>query len=303
MELNNDELIDKIRPDPDKYYTCIKYFSSKGFTLLMRLITKINKYPQLKKYLENYIQKNPASINEKNSAGWTAIMLAVGQNDQHNSLGETVKLLIKNGAAVNEKNLSGWNALMIAVMYNNNGNNIKLLLEYKSHTNFRDVHGKTALMLAIMCNDTESVLVTLKLLLKYGADTNLQSNDGTTSLMAAIIYTTKYTFEIAQLLLKYKADPNLFDDDGLPAIMWAARMDPSAKIIKLLLEWGADTKTLYSHNLDDEGIMISLNKALTMMNKEQMDKIECYKKMIKNDPNGEYIESLKEDCLKKDKVE
>jgi ankyrin repeat protein len=79
----------------------------------------------------------------------------------------------------------------------------------------------------------------MKLLLKEGASVNLQSQSGATALIWAATDLDK-----VRLLIAHGANVNLATKRGRTALLVAAMSDPSAAIVKLLLEKGADSKAV-----------------------------------------------------------
>ena len=91
-------------------------------------------------------------VNSKDSDGWTALMLAVGNN--HNSI---VKLLLDQPAVdVNMKDDFGWTALHCAA-YKSNAEGARMLLLHKNFNsaNVTDIDGDTALIIAVKYRNEE----------------------------------------------------------------------------------------------------------------------------------------------------
>ena len=176
---------------------------SKGCTLLMKAAKAGNNWE-----LKNLISSG-ASINLKDSDGWTALMYAV-RYQENTSI---VELLIEAGADVRLKNNYDVSALMLAATYNGNPEILRKLLNYYSASEKEVVqsfvlmlsdnyssdyskaakvdtfiekaislnsfyNGKTPLMYAAQyCSST----VVIKKLLEYGAGTSIRSADGKTA--------------------------------------------------------------------------------------------------------------------------
>src|SRR5580698_8215710 len=103
--------------DPNKEYWCTPFVKSKGFTKLMKLVLMGDKYlDEIKKEL----LINPSTINIKNTAGWTALMIST-INTNTKSSNTIIKLLLEHKANVNDKNNYGWTSLMMASTYSNAG--------------------------------------------------------------------------------------------------------------------------------------------------------------------------------------
>src|SRR5205085_73496 len=83
------------------------------FTKLMRYVMMTNANPELLTDISSMIKNNPKLLNEKNHAGWTALMLACRNSNTQSSV-QTVKLLINAKADLNLKTNKEWTALMMA---------------------------------------------------------------------------------------------------------------------------------------------------------------------------------------------
>ena len=176
---------------------------SRGCTLLMKAAKAGNNWE-----LKNLINSG-ASINLKDSDGWTALMYAV-RYQENTSI---VEQLIEAGANVKAKNNYDVSALMLAATYNGNPEILRKLLTYYSPSEKEVVqafvlmlsdnyssdyskaakvdtfiekaislnsfyNGKTPLMYAAQyCSST----IIIKKLLEYGAGTSIRSADGKTA--------------------------------------------------------------------------------------------------------------------------
>ena len=176
---------------------------SRGCTLLMKAAKAGNNWE-----LKNLINSG-ASINLKDSDGWTALMYAV-RYQENTSI---VEQLIEAGADVKVKNNYDVSALMLAATYNGNPEILRKLLNYYSPSEKEVVqsfvlmlsdnyssdyskaakvdtfiekaislnsfyNGKTPLMYAAQyCSST----IVIKKLLEYGAGTSIRSADGKTA--------------------------------------------------------------------------------------------------------------------------
>ena len=176
---------------------------AKGCTLLMKAAKAGNNWE-----LKNLINSG-ASVNLKDTDGWTALMYAV-RYQENTSI---IEQLIEAGADVRVKNNYDVSALMIAATYNGNPEILRKLLTYYSPSEKEVVqafvlmlsdnyssdyskaakvdtfieksislnsfyNGKTPLMYAAQhCSST----VVIKKLLEYGAGTSIRSADGKTA--------------------------------------------------------------------------------------------------------------------------
>ena len=93
---------------------------------------------------------NGADVNAKNHYGWTALMIAVVNNQNP----EIVKALIYAGADVNAKNKNG-TVLMNAVLLNENPEVIKALIDAGADVNAKNKEGNTALSIATILNKSD----------------------------------------------------------------------------------------------------------------------------------------------------
>ena len=195
-------------PSDDDYTSYQKIGSpdtadNKGVTLLMKAAKAGNNWE-----LKNLITSG-ATINLKDSDGWTALMYAV-RYQENTSI---VEQLIEAGADVRIKNNYDVSALMLAATYNGNPEILRKLLSYYSPSEKEVVqafvlmlsdnyssdysksakvdtfiekaislnsfyNGKTPLMYAAQyCSST----IIIKKLLEYGAGTSIRSADGKTA--------------------------------------------------------------------------------------------------------------------------
>lgn len=127
---------------PPGRYTCSDY------TKLMFLIINADKINRniLREFISN--EKN---INQKNSNGETALMIAIMCPQEFNLI-EEIKLIIKQGANINLQDRWGQSALMMTAKYSVGDNNLeimKLLLDSGSNINLQDCYKQTALILSV----------------------------------------------------------------------------------------------------------------------------------------------------------
>ena len=126
--------------------------------------------------------KAGADVNEKNSNGSTALMIAAGTGNI-----DMIKVLIDAKADVNAKSNDGFTALMGAIRSAQLDavkylNAVKYLIEAKADVNAKTSDGYTALMFA--SSDIYPDLVAT--LLQAGADVKAKNNAGETALTLAI---------------------------------------------------------------------------------------------------------------------
>lgn len=216
--------------------------------------------------------KAGADPNEKNSAGKTALILAIWSNRPG-----AAELLLKYGADANLPAPSGDTALMLAVRKqniaevkqllnagadpnarNDSGNSvldcasshsdlgiIDLLVEKGAHNHFvgsevdlagKDEKGTPLLIQAILAKASAYV----EYLLRKGADPNVRDAEGSTPLIRAF-----YTYSsVVPVLIKYGADVRLADNWCRTPLHVAAKNDSSSMLA--LLEAGADIEAVAS---------------------------------------------------------
>ena len=118
---------------------------------------------------------------------------------------------------------------------NNDLARLEGLIKAGADVNTRDNHGETPLMYAAYAGSLEG----MKLLLKDGASVDTQSQSGATALIWSATDLGK-----VRLLIDHGANVNLATKRRRTALLVAAMSDPSAEIVKLLIEKGADPKAV-----------------------------------------------------------
>lgn len=169
--------------------------------------------------------KNGGDVNAKGIMGYTALMLAI----ENNNLGIIKFLASQPSADLDMFNDKGFNALTIAVK-NNDVDVARILLRYGADVNIRDPQtGFTPLMSAVQNSSLEMI----DFLINHGANLNAvvkteggkSEFEGMPALMLAVYYPTRAL-----------AESSLFDFSANKAI------DNAVPIVKLLLESGANVK-------------------------------------------------------------
>ena len=90
-------------------YECSPNVKASGFTELMHAVMRKDE-----EYVENFVNSNSEGINDQNSQGWTALMLA-SRNSRTDSSENIVKLLLMHRLVeVNLQNNNGSTSLMLA---------------------------------------------------------------------------------------------------------------------------------------------------------------------------------------------
>src|ERR1700678_2593485 len=117
----------------------------------------------------------------------------------------------------------------------NNLATLDTLIKGGADVNTRDRHGETQLMYAGVAGSLDA----MKILLTNGASVDAQSQSGATALIWAATDLAK-----VRLLIDHGANVNLATKRRRTALLVAAMSDPSAEIVKLLIEKGADPKAV-----------------------------------------------------------
>ena len=227
-----------------------------GYTALMMAAIK-NNCPMIQLLL-----KNGANINKADYIGNPALMIAINSKQP-----EAIECLLSNPKiAINQQNQDGWTALMLAV-YQDNCALIQLLLNKGADSNKTNYEGDTALIIAVNRKNTDTVKCLLKspgiaidtenqnewtaltlaaanndvsiikLLLDKGANINRTDASGESALTTAVSYET--TNAIQCLLNNPKIAINQQNINGMTTLMIATQKS-NCPIIKLLLQYGAD---------------------------------------------------------------
>lgn len=127
---------------------------------------------------------------------------------------------------------------------------VRALVEKGADINIKDEKGRTALHYAAKWSKPEVI----KYLVSKGADINEKTVSNATPLMYA---TSQGSFETVKTIIDLGADINVQDNKGNTALHWAAAgqqpADEKQKIIKLLVDKGADTSAVntYGQKYDD----------------------------------------------------
>ena len=121
-------------------------------------------------------KENPNSINKKNDAGYTPLILACYYGNE-----DVVAFLIERVDNIN--GTSSYGTPLMAAVVKRNINISKMLLNKKANPNIADTNGTTALHYATLFKETEIV----KLLLKAGANSNLKDGNNKSAYDYAII--------------------------------------------------------------------------------------------------------------------
>ena len=167
--------------------------------------------------------KGGAGINERDKAGFTAILRAL-QNKQD----EVADVLfVQPNLDVNAQGSTGVTMLMSYVSRDRE-DIVNGLLARKADVNLQDAEGDTALHIASPRGNVKMI----EMLLAAGANPNVKNKVGGTPLMWAGVYGHE---QVARLLLEKGADPSLKDEDGMTAAAWATK-NKRDEVAQILLD-------------------------------------------------------------------
>jgi ankyrin repeat protein len=216
--------------------------------------------------------KAGADVNAKNGLDTTALIW--GALDP-----AKVRLLVEAGAAVNVRSKLGRTPLLVAAGRPGSGEAVRLLLSKGADSKVADVRGSTPLVEAARVDDIDMLrllmsapvninaggfvgmtalnlavghanLPAVKLLLEKGADVNVANvsevkvKNGLIALsrMTALMSAPESSPEVMDALVKAGANVNARDIRGMTPLMLAVATDsPDPRIVRLLLDHGADT--------------------------------------------------------------
>ncbi|AKI78853.1 putative ankyrin repeat protein [Acanthamoeba polyphaga mimivirus] len=197
-----------------------------------------------------YLLKKGANINHKNNDNNNVLHFA----SKNHVKSDVIMFLLAKCSNPNEINTNK-NAVLAHVcrQFNHHKNDIdtvKILLENRASPNIIDDNSRTILM--DICTDyqNENSLDIIEMLLKKGANVNATDTEGRTALnYACISVNNKITVKIIKLLLNYNINVNHVDNDGAHILIDLCRnySKYSLKIIKLLLEHGADLNVTFGN--------------------------------------------------------
>ena len=125
--------------------------------------------------VKELLKTHPNCINEKNSEGYTPLILAC-----YRSNNEVATFFIDNGAIIDE--ISPMGTPLMAAVVKGNIEIVKLLISKNADVNIADANGTTALIYAVQFKNK----AILTLLIKSNADKTHKDNDGKTAFEHAV---------------------------------------------------------------------------------------------------------------------
>lgn len=212
-----------------------------------------------------------ANVNARDESLTTPLMSAVSSGRV-----EVAEFLIRAGADVHAANREGVTSLMKAA-FAGNARLVRALLDAKAQVNLKDIVGRTALHIAARQGHVEVMELLLaagadgsaqdsrflgtplhhaaiggnadavRCLLNHGCPVGIRDSRGATPLHAAVIGQRAST-NVVQALLQAGADINArHSADGSTPLMWAASSEPSAAMLRFLVESHADLNATDRH--------------------------------------------------------
>jgi ankyrin repeat protein len=243
----DDEVIDYI--DPDYYYMCSPQSRARRFTLLMKYCLLYHRDPTIIDRITDYVQQYPDSLNEKNSKGWTPLIISA-RNSQTYSSDVIVSLLIDLGADINAQCEQGETALITACQnsgYGSASSTVKILFERGADPNIVSSIG--TVFHVVCCNYRYNYATILDLLLKtnikdkvnntplHKANANIKDQYGNTPLHNV---DRNYPIYVYQLLIDNGVDVNSQNCNGNTPLMIYFVYGEDLNIISLFLDAGTD---------------------------------------------------------------
>lgn len=227
-------------------WTPLRYAALKGHVDLCRLL------------LENGA--------DGNTLGGGAPILAESASKKNLKI---IELLVENGAVVDAVNAEGWTALQKASMAGHT-DIVTYLLDHGANINHTNVFGHTSILLAAQSGFAKLVqllidrgadlhrattdnwtpihlsynhLETTRVLMENGADANRIANDYTPLYLAA----SENQIEVVKVLLSFDPDLEIRYQTGY-TVLGIATLRGYTKVVRLLLEAGANVNQQFDHN-------------------------------------------------------
>ena len=223
---------------------------SKGWTILMRALRSMRQVekPDITKTLIDA----GADVNETNSNGESALMIAAGRG-----LLKSTKAIIQAGARLDEQNKWGITSLMYAA-FGGCYKTARMLLQAGADTRkVAPYNDGTAIISAVQGGDAKTFAAIARS--RY-VDINASLRDGITLLMLAL---WNGRIDIVRYLLEQEINIDASDEDGITALMYASRYG-DMEIMQSVVEGGADLdvkdkrgETALMHALHKDNIEIA----------------------------------------------
>jgi len=194
----------------------------KGFQAPLLLYLQATNKSQLSEHIAR-----GANINEQNSEGWTALMIAATRNDT-----VIVQNLIDLGADLDMQNNNGYTASMLACKTEHE-EVLALLINAGANINLRGIDNLNALEITIESESKNLV----GLLMAAGADVDPLSPLNEKLLIGAIIFDQPF---FAKKIIDAGLDVNLKFSENCITPLMAACYVGNVEIVKLLIDLGAD---------------------------------------------------------------
>jgi len=205
--------------------------------------------------IKKLLSKYPNMLNMQNHDGWSPLMLAACNSNNHSTF-ETVKLLLDYpGIGLEVRTINGNTALSIAVKYSGSLSSIQtvqLLLDRSANINNINAFGETALHMGIlaMVRDIQHCSVqAIELLIQSKINRpagwlDNKNHDGDTALMLiARSSSSKWFDQILIKLITHGADLNAKNNKGFTPLMVSALgigKGSSVNSVLTLVNAGAD---------------------------------------------------------------
>ena len=205
-----------------------------GNTLLHLLASDSGKKDRVKGVLR--LIEAGANLELANKGQMTPLMLAVKSKKT-----EIVKALLSAGASPDTIDDRGTPLLhsviscqpeMLAML--------DMLIEAGADVNSRNQSGRTAMHRALYGHLHVKCLDPAERLLRGGAQVNIHDRNGTAPLSGLIHWEIKDPGQALTLLKKFGADVNIRDQQGMTTLLLAAQLGTNPKVMKALLDAGAD---------------------------------------------------------------
>jgi ankyrin repeat protein len=165
----------------------------------------------------------------------TPLHVAAGYTNQPS----VITLLLDHGANIEARDNENRTPLYMASRFNADPSVIRLLLDRGADIEARGINGGTPLHAAAALNFEPSVI---ELLLNYGSDVNAKDSIGITPLHWAAAYNLESVVELLLDRGAEVAEVNVRDNGRVTPLHDAAMSSSNPKVIKLLLDYGADSK-------------------------------------------------------------